>query len=58
MKAQKAQSLAQPAGDPRQVWQTLAIAQREIVFQTVVRVCHGLIQAKDQEEPDEPKPSH
>jgi len=57
MKAQKIQSLTQPATNPRQVWQALAAAQQETVFQTFVRVCHSLIQAGDQGEPDEPKPS-
>ena len=55
MKAQKTQSLTQPATNPRQVWQTLAVAQQEAVFQTVVRICSSLIEAKDQGESDEPK---
>jgi hypothetical protein len=58
MKAQKTQSPTHPVTNPRQVWQTLAAAQQETVFQIVVRVCHSLIQAKSQGEPDEPKPSH
>jgi hypothetical protein len=58
MKAQKTQSLTQQATNPKQVWQTLAAAQQKMVFQTVVRICYSLIQAKEQGEPNEPKPSH
>jgi len=58
MKAQKIQSLTQQVANPRQVWQTLAVAQREAVFQAVVRICSNLIEVKAQGEPDEPKPSH
>jgi hypothetical protein len=57
MKAQKTQSLTQSETHPQQVWQTLAVAQQEVVFQTIVRVCHSIIQTKDQGEADEPKPN-
>jgi hypothetical protein len=58
MKAQKTQSLTLPATHPKQVWQKLAVAQQEAVFQAVVRVCNSLIEVKAQGEPNEPKPSH
>lgn len=58
MKAQKTQILTQQATNPKQVWQTLAAAQQKTVFQTIVRICHSLIQAEEQGEPNEPKSSH
>jgi hypothetical protein len=58
MKTQKTQSLTQPATNPKQVWQTLAAAQQETVFQIVVRICGSLIEVKAQGEQDESKPSH
>ena len=56
MKAQQTQSLTQPQTHPQQVWQTLAVAQQEAVLQTVVRVCHSMIQTKDQGKADERQP--
>jgi hypothetical protein len=58
MKTQKIQSLTQPATNPNQVWQTLAMAQQETVFQIVVRICSSLIEVKTQGESDEPKSDH
>jgi hypothetical protein len=58
MKTQKTQSLTQPVTNPKQVWQTLAVAQQETVFQIVVRICSSLIEVKPQGKPDEPKSNH
>jgi len=58
MNAQRNQSLTQPATNPKRVWQTLAAAQQETVFQIVVRVCSNLIEVKIQGELDEPKSDH
>jgi len=58
MKTQKIQGLTQPATNPKQVWQTLAVTQQETVFQIVVRICSSLIEVKTQGETDEPKQSH
>ncbi len=55
MKAQQTQNLTQSETQPQQVWQTLAVAQQEAVFQTIVRVCHSVIQTKNQGEADEPE---
>jgi hypothetical protein len=57
MKTQKTQSLTQPVTNPKQVWQALTVAQQDMVFRTVVRICGSLIEVKDRRDPDEPKPS-
>ena len=58
MNAQQTPKLTQAATLPRQVWQTLAGAQQEAVFQTMVRICSNLIEIRTQGESNEPEPGH
>jgi hypothetical protein len=57
MKEQTKNPPAQIETAPHQVWQTLTATQQQVVWQTIVQICHHLAQQWRQERRNEPRPN-